>query len=1417
MRAATKKTLLLLFLALSLPALTAATALEEAALRWNGHDVDTINPRHPTPVTLFVKLSDASEVESLTIDHEQLNPRGETTATIKKRDCLYDGHNLSCPLTGLVIQPSKENPSINITAHLFGDHSETHTQTFAFTIDDTRPEVTFLGTDTCHEGTCYAQSGYTPVTIKMEDPKATFHRLRIAFALDGTRSLVSTCEDTTCHGVSTASCQDGRKVSLTLTTYTGSRPSQDDAGNPLTGITESEVVCDAREPEFSGDPVVTSDAPQPSEESEHPVVAMGDTATIEVNVTESTSPTLKMTADAQSLGGEEVEGSCTQKDDSDDEWTCTVSVEATPSELGTFTIPLTLQDLSGQTATHRDLDVKVVERRTGPADLWTAVDPEPQRANKGFLEQTSKRFFVPLSLDPAGSSQTLVSARMTGTCNPFPDPNQEGETYGKEGDLRFKVSSVTSGTVLLRGVLNTGSHYAERNHLRYNCSLNLQTLKGDYLSTTEEETFTMSFELDESDTMGAKIRDEVLYEMNSTVKSLSWVQTARQTLAGLNLVCAAAPAIKGAGGGLNGAAAGSEGTFISNLLQSIGINLQKVSESGAFKSVNKACKITTCDMSWTGDVLGFDMGEDLGKFGDVAKDVGVDPNRAWDPYSGFAASAMTACVPAMVYHVERYASVDCNYITCLSRDVRNGRATIDMCQQQRGYESCLFMTGGWLSALPVSFIKDYTSTLLEAASNPVALFGGSAIIAFCEIGAGSDYTLPKKICSAAVGLKGFYNGVQELSRLHDQLRKLSNSGQLGQEVCGPVRESVDRESGYWDYSVQDEGFEPLYRTFDSHGDVITDTERINNCKDCTHCNPFTGCSFKEGNVETKIMFSPDGDSSVIYDGSGNFMGTRDDYSTILRESRTELLSSADDWSNLKEDLEDTPYDEDVRQSYDRVMEDSLFTDDFIQGYQRYANNFQNLDEPWANDNPLEGSWDTNDHLRPYGPLKGELEQGLNQLDQAMDKTQEEINHYETMIDLQTPPDPENPEDEVSTANYESQIDSLKSLKKELDKSKDEMSSHLKNLDNFKEKSQDLNEINSEFKHKETVGNILYTSEETTKKYAEGLSDMLEEQGYDIDSGFVEDYVTDLAEYENEIASLKPEADRLERLHEQAEEYKDLKAKDELTDQEQKRLDDIEEKFKDEDFEPDDSEDIGNKLEKVEEDLKEAKKGRRKIKGSLKAEMFVDKNIRGLSRIGTYFSTLNMVNSFSNTFMGDDGWIDNPWSNEKLEDAKDEVESWLTGENICKEKLGGAEGVKANIEEQSGETSTAAFAAGLIKEEGLRDGTEQYSYTLNALVSNSHDNDKNLTFSLRLSSTEGRGSVDVPLEVDEEGRSLTRIDVPPGDSWERILGSMIDYPSSGEATSDRYDQVCLHFHVGDIKDFFDITTSSKKFCRRLEVG
>ena len=381
---------------------------------------------------------------------------------------------------------------------------------------------------------------------------------------------------------------------------------------------------------------------------------------------------------------------------------------------------------------------------------------------------------------------------------------------------------------------------------------------------------------------------------------------------------------------------------------------------------------------------------------------------------------------------------------------------------------------------------------------------------------------------------------------------------------------------------------------------------------------------------------------------------------------------------------------------------------------------------------------------------------------------------------------------------------------------------------------------SEYQAQSQLASVVKDSRDVAENYAKDLQATLEGQGYDIPASRVEDYAQNRFKAEEDVVLWSNNADILNQMEDLADEYADA---------DETRQGEIEKEFNG--LKSDlniDSEEIDmveldvEKFDKVKDarkeadsQLRQAERTKRRVENEFEADLFIDKEIKGWARVGTYLDFAGSINTISNMLSSDDGLdlYEVGWSSSDkdtvlnnalksvdnaLSSADEAVSSALTGENSCKDKLGsGSSSVKANVGAGTGQLSSAAFVAGLTKEEGLSNGVKVYSYVINAMVQNAEDNDKNLTFSVILRSDNGGHQVHVPLKTDADGQRLLALEVAPGESEDWVLGTMLHYPIEDDTTTRHYDEVCLEFQVNNINDFFDVTTNTKQFCRRLEKG
>jgi len=91
------------------------------------------------------------------------------------------------------------------------------------------------------------------------------------------------------------------------------------------------------------------------------------------------------------------------------------------------------------------------------------------------------------------------------------------------------------------------------------------------------------------------------------------------------------------------------------------------------------------------------------------------------PHNSLIVSVMSLCLPGIVYNLEKWAAVDCEYLRCLKFDVPGGFPPQE-CQRDHSYQKCKFIVGEIFNAIPYTAV--YQGVMQEVGnvlSNPWAM------------------------------------------------------------------------------------------------------------------------------------------------------------------------------------------------------------------------------------------------------------------------------------------------------------------------------------------------------------------------------------------------------------------------------------------------------------------------------------------------------------------------------------------------------------------------------------------------------------------------------------------------------------------------------------------------------------------------
>jgi hypothetical protein len=408
-------------------------------------------------------LNEGYQYASFTANYDALD--------VSRASCTLEGGAFSCFFRNLVLR--KSSSLVEIVASKGGVISSTN---ITLQRTNANPTVTFIGTEGCHEGICYARSGFNLVSLKFQDSDAGFSRGMISFGTGTQIGNVIGCTDNSCNGSINIACQDGREFRFSLAPYRGA-PSADDAGIAITGPSFP-LICD------STPPVIQNVRVAPARDVG--VTVVGETFRVVANVTEATSPVVSMKVLGDSVNSDNVTGTCVLRNRV---FQCSASVSAAVSSRGSYDVPVVFSDLAGNEVTEI-VSVELVEiQRDDAPNFWrsgTVVQSSDSMNVRNLgVERT---FFVEVPL--IGGADLLNARSRSGSCVPV----EENKT-GNRGDIsKFDVLNFdkNSNKVYLRmglrptGLQNVEHRYSKFNKLEYSCEIEVQSKFGGFFILSQK-------------------------------------------------------------------------------------------------------------------------------------------------------------------------------------------------------------------------------------------------------------------------------------------------------------------------------------------------------------------------------------------------------------------------------------------------------------------------------------------------------------------------------------------------------------------------------------------------------------------------------------------------------------------------------------------------------------------------------------------------------------------------------------------------------------------------------------------------------------------------------------------------------------------------------------------------------------------
>jgi len=121
-----------------------------------------------------------------------------------------------------------------------------------------------------------------------------------------------------------------------------------------------------------------------------------------------------------------------------------------------------------------------------------------------------------------------------------------------------------------------------------------------------------------------------------------------------------------------------------------------------------------------------------------------------NPKDSMVVALLTACLPGIVYNLDKWRQIQCMYAHCLQEGVKQQGLPVIACEDQKDYAKCKYITGEIFRAFPITAIFDYYVDMIkDALSNPFKIIGAAAALGCAKLCPGPTEK-PHGIC---IGVK----------------------------------------------------------------------------------------------------------------------------------------------------------------------------------------------------------------------------------------------------------------------------------------------------------------------------------------------------------------------------------------------------------------------------------------------------------------------------------------------------------------------------------------------------------------------------------------------------------------------------------------------------------------------------------------
>lgn len=712
-------------------------------------------------------LSDINTNPAINIPYKNINvPLSSCIANMTDYGKIYH-----CVVAAKILRVNKESVIINVTAKDSSGNSITQTLEKSFSIDNVIPEIEII-TDYCDEDKCYVKNGLNKFIFQLT--KDNFEKKQIYFDVDGVNSRVLNCSGGECTGFANINCNGPTQIRiLTASPFL----SQDDSGNKLSSFSRT-LYCDNSVPQ------ITNISWDSSSQLGEGLLVTGTTVSLIVKVNE---PDSKVIASAyfDRIKNETIPAECTEStaglaNTLANTFDCSWSLSPINDGYYDANVLITAQDIVNnsltKTSTVRILGLnsdnetpnllKAAYSRTVPESInrvtlqLAAFNNIPMYAYAYYTITLKQGIDVELlSQELSVDNCVLRDTRgNTDDASLIFSEVKLADIYkklGEENRIDFTFGSSESYNMFSDGtrVICNVSAYVREGKYVYNTPQILPieikfTLRNSELSAPGEEYVKRIKELEESTTSDYSSLLANLDSFMVTAQNICTIKGkldyAEMTgvgiqLAGMGLGLVGGTALKTAGGQVVELMSNVNSVFYDpHAVEDKYLTGTEETEPPLMGLVGQACTFMSCNLDWN-NPLTLDAG--LAKniehsLKDLPLGVGTELTEGLvnsNLKNSLVLSAQKLCIPGVVYNLNKYRQVDCEYLECLKVYSASG-LDVSQCEVMKASKTCSIIVG---EAFELPYVR-IGKNLFSNFADTVRMSYGYGLSAFLDTIASSD-------------------------------------------------------------------------------------------------------------------------------------------------------------------------------------------------------------------------------------------------------------------------------------------------------------------------------------------------------------------------------------------------------------------------------------------------------------------------------------------------------------------------------------------------------------------------------------------------------------------------------------------------------------------------------------------------------